>query len=150
MPFFKKKKKEKTPATDLSKRLPPDMVYSMTPRQGHAQDVVDENNVRQVAGCLPIDPLNKRFLLVTSSSNPGNWVIPKGGWEKDETQQQAAMRETWEEAGIKGVITRHIGVFAEKNKGVAKAHHWIYEMEIIEVTKKFPEQKKRERRWVSC
>lgn len=58
------------------------------------------------------------------------------------------MRETWEEAGIKGVITRHIGVFAEKNKGVAKAHHWIYEMEIIEVTKKFPEQKKRERRWV--
>lgn len=75
MPFFKKKKKEKTAATDASKRLPPDMVYSMEPRHGHAQDVVDENNVRQVAGCLPIDPVNKRFLLVTSSSNPGNWVI---------------------------------------------------------------------------
>ncbi|KAI7891706.1 NUDIX hydrolase domain-like protein [Mucor mucedo] len=125
------------------------MVYSLTPRHGHAQDVFDENNVRQVAGCLPIDPIHKRFLLVSSSSNPGSWVIPKGGWEKDETQQQAAMRETWEEAGIKGIITRHIGVFAEKSKTGVKAHHWIYEMEIIEVTKKFPEMKKRERRWVS-
>ncbi|KAG1179911.1 hypothetical protein G6F70_000922 [Rhizopus microsporus] len=119
----------------------------MTPRHGHGQDVVDENGIRQVAGCLPIDPINKRFLLVTSASNPGSWVIPKGGWEKDETQKQAAMRETWEEAGVKGTITRHVGVFAEKSRHGVKAHHWIYEMEIKEVTKKFPEQKKRERRW---
>lgn len=58
------------------------------------------------------------------------------------------MRETWEEAGVKGTITRHVGVFAEKSRHGVKAHHWIYEMEIKEVTKKFPEQKKRERRWV--
>lgn len=74
MPFFKKKK-SKVPAADPSKQLPPDMVYSLEPRHGHAQDVFDENNVRQVAGCLPIDPIHKRFLLVTSSSNPGTWVI---------------------------------------------------------------------------
>lgn len=28
-----------------------------------------------------------------------------------------------------------------------KAHHWIFEMEIEEIAKKFPEKKKRERRW---
>ncbi|KAI8330544.1 NUDIX hydrolase domain-like protein [Blakeslea trispora] len=123
------------------------IVYSKTARQGHSFDVYDENNIRQVAGCLPIDPIHKRFLLVTSSSNPNVWVIPKGGWEQGETQQQAAMRETWEEAGVKGKITRHVGVFAEKSKAGVKAHHWIYEMEIREVCKKFPEQKKRERRW---
>ncbi|KAI8638533.1 hypothetical protein BD408DRAFT_422965 [Parasitella parasitica] len=138
------KKKSKTPSGTPKE---PEMVYSMTPRHGHAQDVVDENGIRQVAGCIPIDKVNKRFLLVTSSSNASAWVIPKGGWEKDETQKQAAMRETWEEAGVKGAITRHIGVFAEKAKTGTKAHHWIYEMEIKEVTKKFPEQKKRERRW---
>ncbi|KAK4509401.1 uncharacterized protein ATC70_007752 [Mucor velutinosus] len=141
------KKKSKTPPSTPGAPKEPEMVYSMTPRHGHAQDIFDENGVRQVAGCLPIDPIHKRFLLVSSSSNPGAWVIPKGGWEKDETQKQAAMRETWEEAGVKGVITRHIGVFAEKSKTGVKAHHWIYEMEIKEVTKKFPEQKKRERRW---
>ncbi|OBZ83115.1 Diphosphoinositol polyphosphate phosphohydrolase aps1 [Choanephora cucurbitarum] len=139
--LFKKSKKKDTIDHETG------ITYSMTPRQGHACDVYDENNIRQVAGCLPIDPINKRFLLVTSSSNPNVWVIPKGGWEQGETQQQAAMRETWEEAGVKGKITRHVGVFAEKTKAGVKAHHWIYEMEIREVCKKFPEQKKRERRW---
>lgn len=76
-------------------------------------------------------------------------VKPKGGWEQDETQEHAALRETWEEAGIKGRIIRHIGVFEERNKHGVKAHHWIYELEIQEVVEKFPERKKRERRWVN-
>ncbi|CDS10473.1 hypothetical protein LRAMOSA03149 [Lichtheimia ramosa] len=124
-----------------------DIQYTKKARHGHGKDVVDEHNIRQVAGCLPIDPLNQRFLLVSSRKNPGAWVIPKGGWEEDETQEHAALRETWEEAGVKGKITRHIGVFAERNKKGIKAHHWIYELEISEVVKKFPEKKKRERRW---
>ena len=75
---------------------------------------------------------------------------PKGGWEVDESQQHAAQRETWEEAGIKGTITKQLGVFEErtKKKRKLKAHHWIFEMQINEVVKKFPERKKRERRWV--
>lgn len=74
--IFKKKKKTPEPISNNDLLgLPKDMVYSMEPRHGHAQDVFDENNIRQVAGCLPIDPVNKRFLLVTSSSNPGTWVI---------------------------------------------------------------------------
>ena len=77
-----------------------------------------------------------------------NSFQPKGSWAKDETQKQAAMRETWEEAGVKGTIKRQIGVFAEKAKEGVRAHHTIYEMEIKQVAKKFPEQKIRERRWV--
>lgn len=76
MPFklFKKKEKKATSnATSANKEG--EMVYSMTPRHGHAQDVLDENGIRQVAGCLPIDPINKRFLLISSSSNPDTWVI---------------------------------------------------------------------------
>jgi hypothetical protein len=34
-------------------------------------------------------------------------------------------------------------------KGNAKANHWIYEMHINEIMKKWPEKKKRERRWVN-
>lgn len=37
------------------------------------------------------------MLLVASSKNEGEWVLPKGGWENDETQEEAAARETWEE-----------------------------------------------------
>ncbi|KAI8064851.1 NUDIX hydrolase domain-like protein, partial [Gilbertella persicaria] len=121
--------------------------YAKKARHGHGKDVTDTHNIRQVAGCLPIDPLSKRVVLISSSKNPDNWVIPKGGWEVDETQEHAALRETWEEGGIKGRIVRHLGVFVERNKKKIKAHHWIYEMEIDEIAKKYPERKKRDRRW---
>ncbi|KAI7863408.1 NUDIX hydrolase domain-like protein [Spinellus fusiger] len=130
--------------------LPPgqQIEYTKKARHGHNQDRTDENNVRQVAGCLPIDPKSKRVLLISSRKKANAWVLPKGGWETNETKEQAALRETWEEAGVKGVIYRHVGVFVDKsNKGKVKAHHWVYELEIYEVMKKFPERKKRERRW---
>lgn len=44
-------------------------------RHGHDKDVVDSNNVRQVAGCLPIDPVNRRILLISSRKNENAWVI---------------------------------------------------------------------------
>ncbi|KAI8971911.1 NUDIX hydrolase domain-like protein [Mycotypha africana] len=118
-------------------------------RHGHHQDVKDENDIRQVAGCLPLDLPNRRVLLITSRKKKNAWVLPKGGWEQDETQQHAAQRETWEEAGVKGRITRQLGVFEERTKGKnkLKAHHWIFEMHIDEVVKKWPERKKRDRRW---
>ncbi|SAL95229.1 hypothetical protein [Absidia glauca] len=126
----------------------PTIEYTNKARHGHGNDMVDDNNVRQVAGCLPIDPVKQKVLLITSSNkNNDNWVLPKGGWEDNESQVHAALRETWEEAGIKGKITKTLGIFEEANKRKVKAHHWIFEMEIQEVCKKFPEKKKRERRW---
>ncbi|KAI9481457.1 MAG: NUDIX hydrolase domain-like protein [Benjaminiella poitrasii] len=123
--------------------------FSKKSRHGHGQDVVDANNIRQVAGCLPLDLNNRRVLLISSRKNINAWVLPKGGWERDETQKHAAQRETWEEAGIKGTITRSLGIFEERTqkKRHLKAHHWIFEMNIEEIAKKFPEKKKRERRW---
>ena len=61
--------------------------YSMAPRHGHGQDVVDENGIRQVAGCLPIDVVSKRFLLVTSSSHPDVWVIVSLTKKKKKTNE---------------------------------------------------------------
>ncbi|RCH90630.1 hypothetical protein CU098_008001 [Rhizopus stolonifer] len=135
------------PETIRAKKDEDSIKYRMTTKPVKA--VVDEEGILQVAGCLPIDTVNKRFLLVTSATHPDAWVIPKGSWDTDETQKQAAMRETWEEAGVKGTIKRHIGVFAEKAKEGVRAHHSIYEMEIKQVAKKFPEQTLRERRWFS-
>ncbi|KAI8581987.1 hypothetical protein K450DRAFT_230249 [Umbelopsis ramanniana AG] len=132
------------------------MQYAEEAREGRQNQVYDEDNVRQVAGCIPIDPRTNRVLLITSSKHEGVWVLhlycfckqPKGGWENDETQAQAAARETWEEAGVRGTITRQIGTFVETTKkGSAKAHHCIFEMHINEIMKKWPEKKKRERRW---
>jgi hypothetical protein len=49
--------------------------YTKKARHGHGKDVMDIHNIRQVAGCLPIDPISKRCLLISSSKNPNVWVI---------------------------------------------------------------------------
>ncbi len=58
--------------------------------------------------CLPVKidsagggPGAVRVLLIGASSG-GGLVLPKGGWETDETVEAAARRETVEEAGVRG------------------------------------------------
>ena len=48
-------------------------------------------------------PEGVEVLLISSRSGKGH-VFPKGGWEKDEGLRDAAMRETVEEAGVRGEL----------------------------------------------
>ncbi len=59
-----------------------------------------EQLVRQVAGTIPITR-DGRVILV-SASRKTEWILPKGGWDQDETKEQCATRETYEEAGLLG------------------------------------------------
>jgi 8-oxo-dGTP pyrophosphatase MutT (NUDIX family) len=49
-------------------------------------------------------------LLVTARRNPRNWIFPKGHIEKGETPEQAALRETREEAGVVGKLIGPAGI----------------------------------------
>lgn len=44
-------------------------------RHGHDNDVYDANQVRQIAGCLPVDIKNRRILLISSRKNDDKWVL---------------------------------------------------------------------------
>ncbi|GMF57902.1 unnamed protein product [Phytophthora fragariaefolia] len=46
------------------------------------------------------------FLLISSSKHPTQWILPKGGWENDETAVECAMREADEEAGVRRACDR--------------------------------------------
>jgi len=77
-------------------------------------------------------------------------VLPKGGWEVDETLEAAAARETLEEAGVIGDLEgAKLGpyVFQSKSNGVCKA--FMYIMRVKEELDEWPEREARKRGWYS-
>ena len=51
------------------------------------------------------------MLLISSSRNKSNWIIPGGSIEHNENPEDAAEREVYEEAGVKGRLGRLLGIF---------------------------------------
>mmetsp|Transcript_23336 Transcript_23336/g.32694 ORF Transcript_23336/g.32694 Transcript_23336/m.32694 type:complete len:412 (-) Transcript_23336:329-1564(-) len=65
-------------------------------------DPKSHQNIRLTTGCVPIMK-DGRILFITASRKH-EWILPKGGWEMDETMEESAIRETFEEAGVVGVL----------------------------------------------
>ncbi|KEH26737.1 nudix hydrolase-like protein [Medicago truncatula] len=85
------------------------MMCLVSPRTGrHLQRY--EQGCRQVVGCIPYrykknGTQEKEIEVLLISAQKGSGMqFPKGGWEKDETMEQAALRETIEEAGVIGSV----------------------------------------------
>ena len=82
-------------------------------------------------------------------------MLPKGGWETDEaTAEDAAKREAWEEAGVIVTINRDLGYIYDYRKPdemttyAPKAKYQFYEASVEEEKSEWPEQKKRDRKWM--
>jgi diphosphoinositol-polyphosphate diphosphatase len=58
--------------------------------------------LRLVTGCVPI--LKDGKILFVSASRKAAWILPKGGWEQDESMEESAIRECFEEAGCFGTL----------------------------------------------
>jgi 8-oxo-dGTP pyrophosphatase MutT (NUDIX family) len=76
--------------------------------------------VRLVAGCVPI--LADGRIVLIGSRKGNDWVgLPKGGWELDETLEEAAIRECFEEAGVLGILGPNLPSFlVESGKAKSK------------------------------
>ncbi|MCK9444860.1 MAG: NUDIX hydrolase [Tissierellaceae bacterium] len=61
----------------------------------------------------------------------GDWVLPKGRVEKNESLEEAALREVFEESGVRAEIIEYIGLVNYKfrnlkeNKTINKTVHWF-------------------------
>jgi 8-oxo-dGTP pyrophosphatase MutT (NUDIX family) len=91
-------------------------------------------------------------VMLVTSRGTGRWVLPKGWPEKREQPYEAAAREAAEEAGVSGSISRQeLGCFYY-GKAMPSGMRWrcevhVYPMEVDRVADKWPERKKRTRRW---
>lgn len=77
-------------------------------------------NPRPVAGAIPERPSDGRLLLVRRSIEPriGTWVFPGGFMDLDESAEEAAARETLEEANLHVDELSLLGVYTRPGPGV--------------------------------
>ncbi|KZT53505.1 hypothetical protein CALCODRAFT_440012 [Calocera cornea HHB12733] len=98
---------------------------------------------RVVCCAIPIHRPSGKVMIITSRKRPGQWVLPKGGWENGETLEQAAAREALEEAGVRGTITRYVTTFPSD-----QTIFHVYEMDVSSVDDQWMEGHERTREWV--
>ncbi|CAN8067699.1 unnamed protein product [Agarophyton chilense] len=108
------------------------------------------------AGCVPVrrKPQTNEWeiMLVQSRWTPEIWLFPKGTVESNETQKQAAVRETREEAGVIGDLGPKLGVWRiKRDSSKVKQKMWILFVttEFSSDNKQWKERKKRGRGWYS-
>mmetsp|Transcript_10682 Transcript_10682/g.15627 ORF Transcript_10682/g.15627 Transcript_10682/m.15627 type:complete len:245 (+) Transcript_10682:330-1064(+) len=100
--------------------------YSASSRQGRDNQRWEKCSktgvlVRLTTGSVPIT--KDGSILFVSSAKKREWILPKGGWELDETLQEGAKRETFEEAGLVGTLGPPLAeVVYETRKGRARRH----------------------------
>jgi len=57
---------------------------------------------RLTTGAVPI--MKDGRILLCSSSRKEEWILPKGGWDNDESLEESAIREVYEEGGVIGSL----------------------------------------------
>ncbi|XP_015617806.1 nudix hydrolase 13, mitochondrial isoform X2 [Oryza sativa Japonica Group] len=161
--FFSSKEK-------MAPSSPPAMNMACA-RQGRLRQRY-EGCYRLVSGCIPYmikedgensssslqdddHVLERLQVLMISTPKRSDLIFPKGGWEDDESIGEAACREAFEEAGVKGVLSgTPLGewIFKSKSKqnscglqGACKGY--MFALQVTELLESWPEQTTHGRRW---
>jgi len=96
-------------------------------------------------------PSGPEFLLVTTRSS-GRWSIPKGYCTAAESRQ-TALKEAYEEAGVKGAVAQEpIGIFSHIKRGPPDDGECLVLLFSMKVTKQaasWPEKGQRRLMWAA-
>jgi 8-oxo-dGTP pyrophosphatase MutT (NUDIX family) len=111
------------------------------------------DGILRQAGVIPfrVGPHGLEVLLVTSR-NTGRWVIPRGNIERGQTARQAAKREAYEEAGVRGTVRAvPLGVYTYDKLArpglPLPAEVEVFALLVEKQAKKWPERAQRRSQW---
>jgi 8-oxo-dGTP diphosphatase len=79
-----------------------------------------------------------RILLVKHNYGKYNWEIPGGLSEKNESAEDTAKREVFEETGLEVTVGRLTGVYYESNNDM---HHFAFICNVIDKQQPQPDSK---------
>ncbi|PRD41113.1 DNA mismatch repair protein MutT [Phyllobacterium phragmitis] len=111
--------------------------------------------LRQVAALVYRYHDGRLEVLLITSRRTGRWVLPKGWPQVGRTLSQAALREAYEEAGVRGAVaTRPLGSYAYEKTDLPPEANSAFTVDVFSVRfshqeKKFPERGEREDEWVT-
>lgn len=116
-----------------------------------------QSDILHQAGAIPYSVINGevQVLLVTSRGS-GRWLIPKGNIDPGLTPAEAAAKETYEEAGIRGKIATDtpLGFFTSfktlKSGEERPVTVEVYALLADRQLKRWPEARQREACWMSA
>ncbi|XP_019436731.1 PREDICTED: nudix hydrolase 18, mitochondrial-like [Lupinus angustifolius] len=142
-------------SVDLFPKQLENMMCLVSPRTGRHLQRYDKG-CRQVVGCIPYRYKSKGIqdkeieVLVISAQKGQGMQFPKGGWEIDESMEQAALRETIEEAGVVGNVESKLGKWVYKSKSQAIMHEgYMFPLLVNKQLDNWPEMNFRKRRWMT-
>ncbi|KAL6319497.1 hypothetical protein AAG906_014172 [Vitis piasezkii] len=96
-------------------------------------------------------PIEELEVLVVSSQKGKGMLFPKGGWEIDESIEEAATRETLEEAGVLGNVGCKLGKWSFKSKSRGTFDEgYMFPLLVKEQLDFWPEKNVRQRRWMAA
>ncbi len=72
------------------------------------------------------------ILLIRREDN-GLWAMPGGATEVGETWAQSVERELWEEAGVRGIATKLLGVFDSRLWGTRAMYHLYQSVWLVDI-----------------
>jgi 8-oxo-dGTP pyrophosphatase MutT (NUDIX family) len=114
----------------------------------------EESEPRRQVGALPFRSGRdgKTKILLVTSRESRRWVIPKGWPMKGRKPFEAAAREAYEEAGLRGAVgKRPIGLYLYqkrlRNLDTVLCQVKVFPLEVRKQLKHFPEARQRELRW---
>ena len=115
------------------------------------------SDVLHQAGAIPYSVINGEVhVLLVTSRGSGRWLIPKGNIDPGLTPAEAAAKETYEEAGIRGKIATDtpLGFFTAfktlKSGEERPVTVEVYPLLVDRQLKRWPEAGEREACWMSA
>ena len=105
----------------------------------HAFSNNAESQFEKTAGCIPF--YEDKIIMITSSK--GNIIFPKGHIKKNESEKEAAVRETEEECGCIGEIFGNKIEIERVKKDKTVEHLSLFKMKVEKIKEDFEEKNKR-------
>ncbi|KAM7523856.1 hypothetical protein LguiA_013758 [Lonicera macranthoides] len=137
-------------------------MVALVARNGRHLQRYNNKGGRQVVGCIPyrynkgsnqacLEDVERLEVLVITAQRKGKGMLfPKGGWEKDESIKEAALRETVEEAGVSGIVEGMLGKWNFKSKSQDASYEgYMFPLLVQEQLDFWPEKDIRQRIWMS-